>query len=94
MAFKLVALHLPSQEEVTYGPWPSGADAQANTIAVTFAQGFICGIHSMTHPEETAAELAFTVVVVDDEPEPPTNIVGVLKAEASMTVTHPDGTTS
>lgn len=93
MAFKLIGLHVPSQEEWVYGPWPSSEDPHANALAVTFAQGFIMGIHSITHPDEGPDALAFSVTAVDDDPEPPTNIVGVLTAEASATVTHPDGTT-
>lgn len=94
MAFKLVALHVPSQEEIIYGPWPSSEDPVENSNRAAFAHGFICGVHSVGAADGKPEDLAFTIVEVpDEEPEPPTNVVAVLVAEASATVTHPDGTT-
>jgi len=94
MAFKLVALHVPSQEEIIYGPWPSSEDPVENSNRAAFAHGFICGVHTMGTDMGKPEDLTFTIVEVpDEEPEPPTNVVAVLVAEVSATVTHPDGTT-
>jgi hypothetical protein len=100
MAFKLVALHVPSQEEITYGPWPSSTDPTEAACRVSFAQGFICGMHEATVENGSPHDLAFSVVEVDDselnlpEPEPvkENTVLGKLVADATATVTHADGT--
>jgi hypothetical protein len=91
MAFILRVLHVPSQEYLTFGPWPGSDDPVANASATGFAHGFVAGINSRNGgmPQDLAE---YTVVEVPDE-DPGAQVVGVIVAEASATVTHADGTT-
>lgn len=88
--FKLVALHLPSQENIEYGPWEADEDPIKAVSQVAFAQGFVCGWHSaITHGEGGPEDLALTVVEVPEDKG--AQVIGVVTAHASATVTHADG---
>jgi hypothetical protein len=94
MAYRIDALHLPSQETVSYGPLPTPPPEEL-TNRISFAQGFICGVHSVTHPGEGPDQLHFTVHEVPDDPTAPQpavkTVVGLLESHASATVVHADG---
>lgn len=88
---KLVALHVPSQETLEYGPWEVDEDPTKALWKEAFVHGFMAGVHAartegMGDPEDMTYE------VVEVEPPGGNNIVGVLTAEASASVTHADGT--
>jgi hypothetical protein len=94
--FRLEALHVPSQETLTYGPWDGDPDPNKAAIQVAFAQGFVCGFHSFqTEGNGAPQDLNFKVVAIpSDEPEPETKLEAVFEIhDADMTVTHPDGST-
>jgi HEXXH motif-containing protein len=93
-SFKLTALHVPSQEILEYGPWEADPDPLKASVQASFAHGFICGFHSRATAGEGPPEDLAEFTIVEVPAEPPTNVVGVLRAEASATVTHADGTTS
>lgn len=89
--FRLEAVHVPSQETLTYGPWPSDPDPTRAAVHVAFAHGFISGIHhAATKGEGKPEDLTFKVIEIPDDGA---NIVGVMVASAEAMVTHPDGTT-
>lgn len=98
MRFKLQAVHIPSQEVISYGPWDADPDPNKQAIQLSFAQGFICGFHSyQTEGQGKPEDLGqFTVVQLpDEEPEEQgASLAAAFKIhDAEMTVTHPDGTT-
>lgn len=92
--FKLQATYKPTGEVLEYGPFEAdGDDLQSLTSKVAFAQGFICGtLYERTQQAVTPETIEFNLLGVDFPPQG-ANTLGELRAEASATVTHADGTT-
>lgn len=84
----LTAIHKPSGTSETYGPWDKSDDPQVFLANVSFAHGFLSGFFSAVMGETYNIEdFEFKSEEVEDGP----HVVGQIVAEASATVTHPDG---
>lgn len=89
MKCSMSALHVPSQETITYGPWESSEDPNVAIWQAGYAAGFLSGLAA----GNGASPGDMTDFQVIDAPEETnTEILGVIKTHAEASVTHPDGT--
>lgn len=86
--FKLQALHVPSGEVITYGPWEVDDNPITAAFQAGFANGFISGLVNKQggEPEDLRDFELLEVPAVPDA-----RVIGQIVTHADASVGHPDG---
>lgn len=96
MQRKLEAIHTPTGQARVYGPFPVHEDPKIALSHIAFAQGFITGHFNHENPDSSPADWEWKVYEIAEEGDAKPSgvtVLGEVVAEASASVTHPDGTT-